>query len=304
MKTSERRLHLLAVHAVLQEISRTRGDASVAFDFHEEGDYFLDTLPNRSTQSAVAEAAAPSPATRTPSINTNMNGLSETSDLSAQEEDEPCAVSITSHINCSAGSKKEHETSGSSQREQKQESSHDEVKSSAAAASVEGNFHLPSTASVASQQSSLHTSPSQVPHTALPRVRNLFAVVCDTSASGKREYPWGALDIYDEERSDTRRLQRLLFESDNITSMRATVQEMSVCMFQREKEAREQALANEAAAEHATAALEKRWRGVWGISPYVEYTVHVVIQALLGLTRLLLVALLLILVSLLLRMHA
>ena len=66
----------------------------------------------------------------------------------------------------------------------------------------------------------------------LPRIRNAFAVVCDTSESGKREYPWGSLDIYDEQHSDFRRLQRLMFESNHITRLRELTQEMSVALHQ------------------------------------------------------------------------
>ena len=68
-------------------------------------------------------------------------------------------------------------------------------------------------------------------HTPLPKIRNAFAVVCDTSESGKREYPWGSLDIYDEEHSDFRRLQRLVFESNHITELRELTQQMSMVKY-------------------------------------------------------------------------
>lgn len=46
----------------------------------------------------------------------------------------------------------------------------------------------------------------------LPKVKNIFAIVCDSSATGIRHYPWGELNIDDERHSDFRRLQRLMFE--------------------------------------------------------------------------------------------
>jgi septin family protein len=74
-------------------------------------------------------------------------------------------------------------------------------------------------------------------HAPLPKVRNVFAVVCDTSDSGKREYPWGALDIYDEEHSDFRRLQRVILDSDNITEFIKQTQDMSLRLLRLESAA-------------------------------------------------------------------
>jgi len=67
-------------------------------------------------------------------------------------------------------------------------------------------------------------------HQPLPKIRNAFAVVCDTSESGKREFPWGSVDIYNEAHSDFRRLQRLVFESDHIVRLRELTQEMSMAL--------------------------------------------------------------------------
>jgi len=44
----------------------------------------------------------------------------------------------------------------------------------------------------------------------LPKIHNIFAVVCDNSSC--RSYPWGKLQINEERHSDFRRLQRLVFE--------------------------------------------------------------------------------------------
>lgn len=58
--------------------------------------------------------------------------------------------------------------------------------------------------------------------TQLPRVPNIFGVVCDS-----RKYPWGELDLDNENHSDFRRLQRLVFESGKIVPMRERTQVMS-----------------------------------------------------------------------------
>ena len=68
-------------------------------------------------------------------------------------------------------------------------------------------------------------------HVPLPRIRNVFAVVCDTSESGKREYPWGSLNIYDEEHSDFRRLQRVVLEGEKITELIEQTQRMSLRIY-------------------------------------------------------------------------
>ena len=68
-------------------------------------------------------------------------------------------------------------------------------------------------------------------HVPLPRIRNVFAVVCDTSESGKREYPWGSLNIYDEEHSDFRRLQRVVLEGGKITELIEQTQMMSLRIY-------------------------------------------------------------------------
>lgn len=63
---------------------------------------------------------------------------------------------------------------------------------------------------------------NQVSPTQLPRVRNIFGIVCDN-----RKYPWGALDLDNENHSDFRRLQRLVFETGKIVVMREKTQLLS-----------------------------------------------------------------------------
>ena len=64
------------------------------------------------------------------------------------------------------------------------------------------------------------------------QVRNIFAVVCDISVSGKRVYPWGSLDVNNEEHSDFRRLQRLVFEDSHIVQLREATQALSMRRLQ------------------------------------------------------------------------
>jgi septin family protein len=61
----------------------------------------------------------------------------------------------------------------------------------------------------------------------LPRVRNIFGIVCDN-----RKYPWGELDLDNENHSDFRRLQRLVFESGQIVVMREKTQLLSQCLLE------------------------------------------------------------------------
>lgn len=62
----------------------------------------------------------------------------------------------------------------------------------------------------------------------LPMAENIFAVVGDSSEANCRVYPHGKLDIYDENHSDFRRLQRLLFESGTIGRMKMLTQAMTM----------------------------------------------------------------------------
>ena len=63
---------------------------------------------------------------------------------------------------------------------------------------------------------------------AVPKVRNIFAVICAVNPQGLRVYPWGTVDTHDETVSDLRRLQRLVFENGSIGRLRALTQEMSI----------------------------------------------------------------------------
>ncbi len=63
---------------------------------------------------------------------------------------------------------------------------------------------------------------------AVPKVRNIFAVICAVNPQGLRVYPWGTVDTHDETVSDLRRLQRLVFENGSIGRLRALTQQMSI----------------------------------------------------------------------------
>ena len=66
----------------------------------------------------------------------------------------------------------------------------------------------------------------------LPRIPNVFAVVCDTNPRGLREFPYGTLEIYNKEHSDFRRLQELFFESgEHILQMRRQTELMSIALY-------------------------------------------------------------------------
>jgi len=73
-----------------------------------------------------------------------------------------------------------------------------------------------------SSQNNQATAPTQ-----LPRVRNIFGIVCDN-----RKYPWGELDLDNENHSDFRRLQRLVFETGQIVVMREKTQLMSQLLLE------------------------------------------------------------------------
>jgi len=63
---------------------------------------------------------------------------------------------------------------------------------------------------------------------AVPKVRNIFAVICAVNPQSLRVYPWGTVDTHDETVSDLRRLQRLVFENGSIGRLRALTQQMSI----------------------------------------------------------------------------
>jgi len=70
----------------------------------------------------------------------------------------------------------------------------------------------------------------------LPKIRNIFAIVCDNSPNNCREYPWGRLQIDDERHSDFRRLQRLMFEEGrHIHGMIDETQTRTISMYSQQK---------------------------------------------------------------------
>lgn len=92
---------------------------------------------------------------------------------------------------------------------------------------VQYSSHMSSAAGRSEEASVVHPQ-------ALPRARNIFAVICSDEASGKRIYPWGEVSAFDEHASDFRRLQRLVFESGRLVTLRSACQEMSMALLRKE----------------------------------------------------------------------
>ena len=68
--------------------------------------------------------------------------------------------------------------------------------------------------------------------TTLPRIPNVFAVVCDLSENGLREYQYGTLEINNKEHSDFRRLQELVFEQGtHLIKMKELTEKMSIRLY-------------------------------------------------------------------------
>ncbi|RYG70311.1 hypothetical protein EON64_00500 [archaeon] len=61
-----------------------------------------------------------------------------------------------------------------------------------------------------------------------PATADIFAVVCTLQQSHKRVYAWAAVDSFDENVSDFRKLLRLIFESGKLALLRSRCQEMSM----------------------------------------------------------------------------
>eukprot|EP00607_Mallomonas_marina_P002455 CAMPEP_0182429104 /NCGR_PEP_ID=MMETSP1167-20130531/25519_1 /TAXON_ID=2988 /ORGANISM="Mallomonas Sp, Strain CCMP3275" /LENGTH=459 /DNA_ID=CAMNT_0024612441 /DNA_START=221 /DNA_END=1600 /DNA_ORIENTATION=+ len=84
----------------------------------------------------------------------------------------------------------------------------------------------------------------------LPRLPNTFAVVCDVRY--EREYPWGTVEVKNDEHSDFIRLQKLIFEAGlHIKGLRDMTQRKTIDflesrdVYRAEQEARENELKRE-----------------------------------------------------------
>lgn len=240
MNISERREHLLDVNQMLKELAITCG-GPIAFDFGEEGAEFLDTVVAPESAQAGGEPAGIHERAAFPAADlagSVMMEADEEETSPAHNPNDPAAMA---------------------------ESTYSTLCQSRVTTQPVPSLLTPPIGGVSLNRSATSAA-TKLPHgpspeaarpPVLPRVRNLFAVVCDASASGKREYPWGSLDIYDEHHSDTRRLQRLLFESANITVMRDRAQEMSVRLYRPQQQIGEHEAV--VAARHC----------LWGLKPYL-----------------------------------
>jgi hypothetical protein len=227
MNISERREHLLAVQGLLQELTITC-QVPIAFDFQEKDGSFLDNpLPpvSRPEVSAKSLPAQPSASALTLAGPYEPGPpTTDTCDLSRtlmDDDESPVHPVSDEYVQCGAAEESKEVLADS---EPVSLPGSDERQMPAVVTRHE-HCEVTHNDRIAEEPTMAHAVAS------LPRVRNLFAVVCDASASGKREYPWGSLDIYDENHSDTRRLQRLLFESASITAIREQAQEMSVRLY-------------------------------------------------------------------------
>lgn len=68
----------------------------------------------------------------------------------------------------------------------------------------------------------------------LPKVPNIFAIICSSGGGAERVYPWGSVSVRDEGCSDFRRLLRQLFEAEKIAVMREATQKRSIA-FNRQR---------------------------------------------------------------------
>ncbi len=233
MTWQERKDHLISVLKLVDELEKVC-KMPIAFDFQEEDSGFMDNIP--------AEIGAPNgtPPVVSGGLSFPYNDFLDLSSSFVEDTEAP-------YQNVSAGIGSFEPPHFSFHGQAYEPDSHTtEGPPYTASSGTSGSTTQSSTQS--SQPSDAIQDPTSDSHEAavpllqphqpapsslpLPRIRNAFAVVCDTSESGKREYPWGSLDIYDEQHSDFRRLQRLMFESNHITRLRELTQEMSVALHQ------------------------------------------------------------------------
>jgi hypothetical protein len=73
--------------------------------------------------------------------------------------------------------------------------------------------------------------PGTEKRTLLPKVRNIFAIICSLGPRQQRIYPWGTANALNEECSDFRRLQKLVFESGKLVVLRNSCQKMSMALL-------------------------------------------------------------------------
>jgi hypothetical protein len=195
MTWQERRVHLVDVRRMILELTALCSHP-IAFDFQEEGNGFLD---DEMASEVAQNAAAETPVHADP-LDLAASMLFEGDFFSASSAEAVTASQLLPAVGATT----------------------------TAAAATAAVSALCSGPSASAFQSPVYQHAQARTHAPLPKVRNVFAVVCDTSDSGKREYPWGALNIYDEEHSDFRRLQRVVLDSDNITEFIKQTQDMSL----------------------------------------------------------------------------
>jgi hypothetical protein len=210
MTPFERHVHLSFIQDRVRAISTACNmPDDIVFDFHEEDEEKEEEEEDEECYEDVLRTAS-TECSEAPEMNTSKTAsAADLCDLASSmiEEEEP--ATSTSYIDCTAMASSVLEGGAKGQ------TGTDAALAKPAAGS-------PNKPSADSPGMSMQEEPKPV----LPRVRGVFAVVCDIS--GQREYPWGAVQVNSEAHTDFRRLQRLLLESDNIALLREKAQEMSV----------------------------------------------------------------------------
>lgn len=242
MTTNERRTYLQQVHCEIEEM-RSRLLREVVFNFHEDiicGSDSTDRTrhddvlqPSRE----LIEETYDNNNNNNNVTNTNNNNTSNSSNTEIFEIDYSHAFLPTScpdsHMGMSYSTVTMTQRESFISPESNSISVEKETKESSGSQQISQGF-------VGS--SITHPPPSN--RLLLPVVPNVFAVICsseDKEEEGqqqhqqqedyevlRRVYPWGSIDIEDETLSDFRRLQRLVFESEQISEMRDQTQQLTI----------------------------------------------------------------------------
>ena len=100
---------------------------------------------------------------------------------------------------------------------------------------VESPYSSPSPSPTSAARMSMAPSESVLEAAeGLPKVPNIFAIICSSGGGAERVYPWGSVSVRDEGCSDFRRLLRQLFEAEKIAVMREATQKRSIA-FNRQR---------------------------------------------------------------------
>lgn len=226
MTLDERREHLLNVHQCLKQLQQDSGsDRSINFIFEEEIDesFINPDSPSslEASQSATANTANPTNSSIEHEVTLSTTNIKDNdhSNNNDNKTNDNTELLQSQSLNLKSGG-----------NEQSMSCGFDHISTSLlqSTISVTAESNDPSAQGVVHSHmyESMTVNATIVPM--LPKIRSIFAVVCDGSSSGMRIYPWGSLNINDEQHSDFRRLQRLVFEDCHIVSLREASQKLSM----------------------------------------------------------------------------